>query len=90
MKKQCPRCKEYSAVELTKETWKYYYFECKFCNFKKKRKVQYADYLMKGGKVYLKTDEWKEYKEVELITWFEKGRKYLKVAEVGPETIKLI
>jgi len=78
-KNQCPKCKEYLAFYLVKEGWKYYYFECKFCGFKRRKKILFADYKIKNGKTYLKTQDWKDYREVELI----RGKKGLEVKEVG-------
>jgi len=79
LKNQCPKCKKYLALELVKEGRKYYYFTCKFCGFKRRSKILWAEYKHENGKRYLRTDDCNDYKEVELI----RGKKGLEIKEVG-------
>ena len=83
LKNQCPKCKKYLALEIIKETWKYYYWNCKFCGFKKRNKKLWAEYKHENGKRYLRTDDCKDYKEVELI----RGKKGLQIIKIGQKKL---
>jgi len=78
LKDQCPSCKRYLALEFEKETYKYYHSVCRFCGFRKRTLIRWAEYKTKGGKTFMKRQGQKEFQEVEL----KKINKYIKVVPV--------
>ena len=85
LKKQCKKCSEYLAMELMKETYKYYHWKCKFCGFKKRNEVVWGQYMKKDRMIFLKNNIWKGWKEVELL----KTKSYWKVVPVKNLKINL-
>ena len=75
---QCPNCKEYLCFKLSKEGTKYYYKKCSKCGFENRREKVWAEYKHENGKVFLRSNIWKKFKEVELLKGLKKEESLLK------------
>lgn len=54
LKKQCPNCKKYDAVEFLGEDLEFYNFGCKFCDFVKSRRIEFGPMAMGVNERFLK------------------------------------
>jgi len=76
---QCPNCEQFLCFKLDNEDEKKYYKKCDKCGFKESHEIQFAEYKHENGKVYLKSNKYPEFIEVELKEGIKKGKKFLKV-----------
>ena len=73
---QCPSCKKYKAFYIFEETEKWTQKKCKFCGFLGyKKEIIFAEYKHEKGKTFLRTNEFRNFREVELV----KTPEYMKV-----------
>ena len=79
---QCPKCRRYLCYKFLREDGGYYYKKCNKCGFENKKEIQFAEYKHENGKVFLRSNEFKEFTEVKLAEIEDNGYKYLKVVPV--------
>jgi len=51
-KNKCNNCGKFLAMELVKETNNYYYWQCRYCGFKRRHLVSFAIYKHKDNKTF--------------------------------------
>lgn len=78
LKYYCKNCKNYNCLLYFRENNKHFWKKCIRCGFEKRKEIVFAEYKHEDGKVFLKSNLYKKWTQVEL----KKVKKGIKVMPV--------